>query len=167
MPVAAIGVLTALDAITTVSLGAVQSLIRLLDKTGACTVPIRAQATHARTDREPAAVAETKVQPVDGFANEVGDHQRVVHLGVSQYDDELLTAKSSGEIGRAFGELNENFPDRLQTGVARGVPGCIVEQLEIVRVENDQAEQRTLAQCPAPLVREKHVEPTAVRKPGQ
>ena len=88
----------------------------------------------------PATSTVVRLEPV---ADTLGDAERLLGVGVGQQAAELLAADAKQKIGRADVVVHDR-DEAHQHVVAAGMPEPVVERLEMVEVEEQQAQRRVL-----------------------
>ncbi len=101
-------------------------------------------------------------QSADGDAKRFGDRQRSFPVRIRQDRRELLAAVAGGEITRPVERRGQHFRHSLQAVVSRGVAVGIVERLEVVDVDQQQAQRRSMPLAPPEFVLDRLVEGAAV-----
>jgi hypothetical protein len=87
--------------------------------------------------------------------------------GVRQKDRELLAAITRNDIGRACRAARQQLRHTPQAGVALLMPMMVVVALEVVDIDQQQAQRGAMAHYAHPLLAEPGVEASAVGDAGQ
>jgi hypothetical protein len=107
---------------------------------------------------------------VDGHA--AADVSRPISSGAGaaragQHRGELFAAIARGQVAGAAHVLADHVADAGQEAVAGLVTEAVVQRLEAVEVDHQQAQRRGVAQCAVPLLVQRGVELAPVGQAGQ
>ena len=92
----------------------------------------------AVTSQDPVAVEQRQLERLDPLPDALGEAVRAVEVGLRQRDRHLLAAVARGLVDLAR-RLAQDARDLAQDHVALHVPVGVVDALEVVDVEHDQA----------------------------
>ena len=70
----------------------------------------------------------------------LGDHEARIRAGPRQHQRELFATEARDDVALAYG-LAESVGHHDQSSIARGVAVLVVDTLEVVDVEQDQADR--------------------------
>ena len=107
------------------------------------------------------------VQPVKRIADIVRNPSTAVSIGIRQQQCELFAAIARGEVRRALRMMADHQSYGAKAIVAGLMPILVIVFLEVVDIDQEQAQFKVVAFGARPFLRQRFVELTSIGEAGE